>query len=157
MSAIDDLVDSASPKKSYYIEDSVSTLKPGTYRAVISGLKTKQNVTTRTGVQCDIYWMIYTIEEEHPECGGEDIRDSGIFRFKGDETKRNRFYKKFLESLEIPLKQIKKDGKVYYELPPLLDENVVGKKVQINAFENKWEGKYGVNHEIVAKMTKVLD
>ena len=157
MSAIDALVDSASPKKSYYVEDSDKNIKPGTYKAVISGLKTKYNVTTRTGVQCDIYWIIYTIDEEHPDCGGEEIRDAGLFRSKGNETSRNRYYKKFLESLDIPLKQVKKDGKIYYELPPLLEEHIVGKNVRINAYENKWEGKYGVKHEIVGKLTKVLD
>jgi hypothetical protein len=157
VSIIDDLVDDASPKKSYYVEDSSSKITEGTYRAKVVALKTKHNVKTKTGVYCDIYWMRYSIDAEHPEFGGTEIRDSGLFRFKGNETQRNRFYKKFLETIGLPFKKIKQDGKIYYELPPLLDENVVGKIVQINIYENKWESASGIKREMVGKLMKVFD
>lgn len=156
MSVIDDLVDDASPKKSYYVEDSNAKIREGTYRAKVVSLKTRHNVKTKTGVYCDIYWMRYSIDAEHPEFSGVEIRDSGLFRFKGNETSRNRFYKKFLETIGLPFKKIEKDGKIYYELPPLLDENVVGKNVQINIYENKWESASGIKREMVGKLMKVF-
>lgn len=157
MSKIDEILGKATPKKAYYEEEVVEQIRPGTYNAKIVGLRSKLSTKVKSGAECDIYWPRYQIDEEHPEFGGMYVRDNGLFRYKECEPHRNVFYKKFLDKLGIELTKVKEQGKVVYELPPLLDEMIINKEVMINVHEESWMSKNGRTKAIVATLTRVLD
>ena len=156
MSKIDEILEDATPKKAYYEEEYVEEIQPGTYKAEIIGMRNKLSTIVKGGSECDIYWPRYQIDKEHPQCGGMYIRDSGLFRYKESEPHRNIYYKKFLDKIGIELKKVKKDGKIIYELPPLLDEMIVGKEVMITVHEESWMSNKGRKKAIVATLTKIL-
>jgi len=157
VSKIDEILGKATPKKAYYEEEVVEQIRPGTYNAKIVGLRSKLSTKVKSGAECDIYWPRYQIDEEHPEFGGMYVRDNGLFRYKECEPHRNVFYKKFLDKLGIELTKVKEQGKVVYELPPLLDEMIINKEVMINVHEESWMSKNGRTKAIVATLTRVLD
>ena len=156
MSKIDEILGRATPKKAYYEEEVVEQIQPGTYNAKIVGLRSKLSTKVKSGAECDIYWPRYQIDEEHPEFGGMYVRDNGLFRYKECEPHRNVFYKKFLDKLGIELTKVKEQGKVVYELPPLLDEMIINKEVMINVHEESWMSKTGRKKAIVATLTRTL-
>ena len=156
MSKIDEILSKATPKKAYYEEEFVEEIQPGTYKAEIVGLRSKLSTKVKSGAECDIYWPRYQIDTEHPEYGGMYVRDNGLFRYKECEPHRNVFYKKFLDKLGIELTKVKEQGKVVYELPPLLDEMIINKEVMINVHEESWMSKTGRKKAIVATLTRTL-
>jgi hypothetical protein len=156
MSKIDEILDDATPKKAYYEEEFVEEIQPGTYKAEIVGMRNKLSTIVKGGSECDIYWPRYQIDKEHPQYGGMYIRDSGLFRYKESEPHRNLYYKKFLDKIGIELKKVKENGKIIYELPPLLDEMIVGKEVMITVHEESWMSNRGRKKAIVATLTKIL-
>ena len=156
MSKIDEILGDATPKKAYYEEELVEKIQPGTYKAEIIGMRSKLSTIVKSGSECDIHWPRYQIDEEHPECGGMYVRDNGLFRYKESEPHRNHYYKKFLDKIEIELKKVKEEGKVIYELPPLLDDMIVGKEVMITVHEESWMSKNGRKKAVVATLTKIL-
>ena len=156
MSKIDEILDDAMPKKAYYEEEFVEEIQPGTYKAEIVGMRSKLSTIVKGGSECDIYWPRYQIDKEHPQYGGMHIRDSGLFRYKESEPHRNLYYKKFLDKIGIELKKVKENGKIIYELPPLLDEMIVGKEVMITVHEESWMSNKGRKKAIVATLTKIL-
>ena len=156
MSKIDEILGKATPKKAYYEEEFVEEIQPGTYKAEIVGLRSKLSTKVKSGAECDIYWPRYQIDTEHPEYGGMYVRDNGLFRYKECEPHRNVFYKKFLDKLGIELTKVKEQGKVVYELPPLLDEMIINKEVMINVHEESWMSKTGRKKAIVATLTRTL-
>lgn len=156
MSKIDEILEDATPKKAYYEEEYVEEIQPGTYKAEIIGMRNKLSTIVKGGSECDIYWPRYQIDKEHPQCGGMYIRDSGLFRYKESEPHRNIYYKKFLDKIGIELKKVKENGKIIYELPPLLDEMIVGKEVMITVHEESWMSNKGRKKAIVATLTKIL-
>ena len=156
MSKIDEILDDATPKKAYYEEEFVEEIQPGTYKAEIVGMRNKLSTIVKGGSECDIYWPRYQIDKEHPQYGGMYIRDSGLFRYKESEPHRNLYYKKFLDKIGIELKKVKEDGRIIYELPPLLDEMIVGKEVMITVHEESWMSNKGRKKAIVATLTKIL-
>ena len=119
-------------------------------------MRNKLSTIVKSGSECDIYWPRYQIDKEHPQYGGMYVRDSGLFRYKEAEPHRNRYYKKFLDKIGIELKKVKETGKVIYELPPLLDEMIVGKEVMITVHEESWMSNKGRKKAIVATLTKIL-
>ena len=156
MSKIDEILEDATPKKAYYEEEYVEEIQPGTYKAKIIGMRNKLSTIVKGGSECDIYWPRYQIDKEHPQYGGMHIRDSGLFRYKESEPHRNLYYKKFLDKIGIELKKVKENGKIIYELPPLLDEMIVGKEVMITVQEESWMSNRGRKKAIVATLTKIL-
>ena len=156
MSKIDEILDDATPKKAYYEEEFVEEIQPGTYKAEIVGMRNKLSTIVKGGSECDIYWPRYQIDKEHPQYGGMYIRDSGLFRYKESEPHRNLYYKKFLDKIGIELKKVKENGKIIYELPPLLDEMIFGKEVMITVHEESWMSNKGRKKAIVATLTKIL-
>jgi hypothetical protein len=156
MSKIDEILDDATPKKAYYEEEFVEEIQPGTYKAKIIGMRNKLSTIVKGGSECDIYWPRYQIDKEHPQYGGMHIRDSGLFRYKESEPHRNLYYKKFLDKIGIELKKVKENGKIIYELPPLLDEMIFGKEVMITVHEESWMSNKGIKKAIVATLTKIL-
>ena len=157
MSKIDEILGDATPKKAYYEEELVEEIQPGTYKAEIIGMRSKLSTIVKSGSECDIHWPRYQIDKEHPQYGGMYVRDSGLFRYKESEPHRNRYYIKFLDKIGIELKKVKEDGKIIYELPPLLDEMIVGKEVMITVHEESWMSNNGRKKAIVATLTKVLN
>jgi hypothetical protein len=156
VSKIDEILGKATPKKAYYEEEFVEEIQPGTYKAEIVGLRSKLSTKVKSGAECDIYWPRYQIDTEHPEYGGMYVRDNGLFRYKECEPHRNVYYKKFLDKLGIELTKVKEQGKVVYELPPLLDEMIINKEVMINVHEESWMSKTGRKKAIVATLTRTL-
>jgi hypothetical protein len=156
MSKIDEILEDATPKKAYYEEEFVEEIQPGTYKAKIIGMRNKLSTIVKGGSECDIYWPRYQIDKEHPQYGGMHIRDSGLFRYKESEPHRNLYYKKFLDKIGIELKKVKENGKIIYELPPLLDEMIFGKEVMITVHEESWMSNKGRKKAIVATLTKIL-
>jgi hypothetical protein len=156
MSKIDEILGDATPKKAYYEEEYVEELQPGTYKAKIIGMRSKLSTIVKSGAECDIYWPRYQVDKEHPQYGGLYVRDSGLFRYKESEPHRNRYYKKFLDKIGIELKKVKEDGKIIYELPPLLDDMIVGKEVMITVHEESWMSNKGRKKATVATLTKIL-
>ena len=157
MSNINDILGKATPKKAYYEEELVEEIQPGTYKAKIVGLRSKLSTKVKSGAECDIYWPRYQIDEDHPQFGNMQVRDNGLFRYKECEPHRNVYYKKFLDKLGIELKKVKEQGKVVYELPPLLDDMIVNKEVMITVHEESWMSNKGRKKAIVATLTRGLD
>lgn len=153
MSRIDDLLEDATPKKAYYEEDvGARGIQPGTYKATIHSLSVKQSYTTKKGHLCDIYWVKYKIDDDHPEFGGVIIRDRGQFRYKESNHSANLYYKQYLDKLNIPLEKVRVGTKMRYELPPILLETIKGRPVLIEVYQDEWSGSRGVRKEMIAKL-----
>lgn len=157
MATIDDLLDDVNTdSQAYYEEPDESEIPEGTYQGTIVALTKKMNRRTKYGNICDIFWLRYKISDDSPESPGKLVRDSGLFRFRGDANRRNIHYKKALDKLEIPLEKKSIDGKIRYLLPSLSIDMVEGKEVLINIYYDEWQDGRGHHKIPVAKIVKII-
>ena len=90
-------------------------------------------------------------KQQEVECEhlvGKEFRDRGTFLFTDIPTSnsgRNRRYKELIDTLDLPLNKVEKDGKTLFSLPILDDGNlsIVGIPVLINMDEEEWKNKDG--------------
>jgi len=157
MPTIDDILDSALNSQSYYEEESKdSVIEEGSYKAKIVDLNRRDAVNTKNGKCCDIYKPVYEIDNEHPEFGGDRVKDRGLFRFYGSNQTGNLYYKRFLDKMKIPLNKTKQKNKTVFELPPLTKELIVGKEVMIAVFKQEWMGDSGKVSNVAASLTRIM-
>lgn len=153
MSKIDDLLKQATPKKAFYEKKVKSRdVQPGTYKATICDMSSRLSFTTKKGHLCDMYWVKYKIDEDHPEFGGNILRDRGQFRYKESNHGGNVYYKEYLDKLSIPLVETRLKDVIRYELPPILLNDIKGRKVLIEVFQSEWSSSRGMKKEMVAKL-----
>jgi hypothetical protein len=160
MPDVDDILGSFGSDESYYEEVTEVHIPKGTYPAHITDLSVKCNITTKQGNICDLYHLTYRLAESPFK--GNEIKDTGIFRFKSTldpSAKRVRVgnfsYKQMLEKLDVPMEKVESSGgSVIFRLPSLTKEMVIGNPVIINVFKNEYHTKNGMRKETAARLVK---
>jgi len=158
MADITNLMEDVNSDEVYYEEEQKeSAVTPGTYEARIVGLRRKINTKTKSGILCDIYWPRYKIADDSPNFKNRLVRDKGQFRFRSAENRnKNKYYKKFLDKLEISLSKTEIDGNIRFALPSVSEDMIKGKKVLINVYNQDWSDSRGYRKESVANIIKVI-
>lgn len=161
MSNIDELLDDFGDEDVYYDPQMSSIVAEGTYPAIITELFAKKT-TTRRGNKAMLYKPGYTIDTPGHTYDGKYVQDSGVWRFFGTkdaEGRRitggsNKFYKKFLDKLNIPLKELEVEGRTVYKLPAITKDIISDKRVVISVKHEEWSGAMGRNITAAAHLVR---